>query len=297
MTSTTYGDPISVPAIRSAKVARGSKKLVAITAYDYTMARLIDAAGVDIVLVGDSLSSIVQGLDTTIPVTLDEIIYHCRCVRRGVRHALLVGDMPFMSYQISTEKALESAGRMMKEGGVSAVKLEGGIHVAETIQRLVDVDIPVMGHVGLTPQSYHRMGGHKIQGRASGSAAEAGTRARILADAIAVEEAGAFACVLEGVPTDLAEEATSRLSIPVIGIGAGAACDGQILVSADMLGMLPGFSPKFVKRFAELGREITSAVRTYATEVRSGKFPEFEHSFHVSAITPSKRRPAIKLAR
>jgi 3-methyl-2-oxobutanoate hydroxymethyltransferase len=267
-----------------------------LTAYDFTSAKLIDAAGVDVILVGDSLGSVIQGLETTLPVTLEEVIYHSRCVTRAARRALVVGDLPFLSYQVSIERAIESAGRLLKEGGVSAVKLEGGLAMSETIRRIVELDIPVMGHVGLTPQSFHRMGGHKVQGRQSGSSEIAGTRERVLEDALAVERAGAFACVLEGIPADLGREITAALAIPTIGIGAGADCDGQILVSTDLLGMSTEPSPKFVKRYAELAETITSAVATYAAEVRDGAFPGDEHSFRgngAGTAKPSK----LKLAK
>ncbi len=287
---------VTVPAVLSSKQLTPQKKLVAITAYDYTMARLVDAACVDIVLVGDSLGAVVQGMETTLPVTLDEIIYHTRCVMRGVQHALVVADLPFMSYQVSAEMALESAGRILKEAGASAVKLEGGTAVAHTIERLVSVDIPVMGHVGLTPQSYHRMGGHKVQGRASSAEHKAGSRERVLEDALAVQSAGAFACVLESIPSDLAAEITGALEIPTIGIGAGVECDGQILVSTDVLGLNPEFNPKFVKRYAELGRAVIAAVENYAAEVRSGEFPDQQHSFSPEPKTKSSRA-GLKLAR
>ncbi len=274
---------ITVPYLLSLKSklrSGAAKKIAALTAYDFTLARIIDQAGVDVILVGDSVSAVVQGVETTLPVTLDEMIYHCRCVSRAVERALLVGDMPFMSYQVSIEKALEAAGRMLKEGGAAAVKLEGGVHIAETIARLVQVDIPVMGHVGLTPQSFHRMGGHKIQGKSASAHDnnQAGSAARILEDALAVEQAGAFALVIEGVPAELAAEITNKLSIPTIGIGAGPDVDGQILVAHDMLGMYPNFKPSFLKHYADLHCEITKAVRNYIGEVRLGQFPEEKHS-------------------
>lgn len=264
-------DKITVPAIRQFKKA--TKKLVACTAYDFSMASLVDAAGVDLILVGDSVASIVQGEETTLSVTLDEMIYHCRCVTKAVTRGLVIGDMPFMSYQPSISHAIESAGRMIKEGKVSAVKLEGGLAVADTIARLVDLDIPVMGHVGLTPQSYHRMGGHKIQGLERGVGGKPGSRERILADARAVAEAGAFAIVLEGIPADLSFEITSELEIPTIGIGAGPDCDGQILVINDLLGLGLRSVPSFVKQYANLAQEVTSALRNYSQEVRAGAFP------------------------
>jgi len=267
---------VTVPSVAKAKAA--GRALVALTAYDFPFARIVDEAGVDIILVGDSLGMVVQGLDTTLPVTMDEMVYHCRMVARARHRALLVADLPFLSYQIGARAALENAGRLIKEGGAEAVKLEGGCSVAKVIHRIAAMDIPVMGHIGLTPQSVHRMGGHKVQGRARGT--RAGQRERVFDDALAVEEAGAFAVVLEGIPVDLATEITSRLSIPTIGIGAGLHCDGQILVLHDVLGLGDGFTPRFVKRYAELRRTAVEAVRAYAREVRTGTFPTAAHSFH-----------------
>ncbi len=259
---------ITVPSILQRKGS--GEKIAALTAYDYTMAKLLDRAGIDVILVGDSVATVCQGRENTLPVTLEEMIYHCRCVAAGVKRALLVADMPFLSYQPSIEKAVESAGRLLKEGGAAAVKLEGGVYMASTIEKLTNVDIPVMGHVGLTPQSFHRMGGHRQQGRFSDrSGAAAGSRERIIEDALAVESAGAFALVIEGVPGDLAAEITRRLSIPTIGIGAGDECDGQILVTNDMLGMDPDFCPSFVKQYANLAALIEDAVGRYRDDVRS----------------------------
>jgi 3-methyl-2-oxobutanoate hydroxymethyltransferase len=224
----------------------------------------------------------VQGLDTTLPVTVDEIIYHLKMVARARTRALVVGDLPFLSYQVSTEEALRNAGRMMKEGGAEAVKLEGGVNVAATIAALTAVDIPVMGHVGLTPQSVHRMGGHKVQGKKHGRMA--GGRERLLEDAAAVEEAGAFAIVLEGIPLDLAAEITERLTIPTIGIGAGVHCDGQVLVMHDLLGLFDKFAPKFSKRYVNLKEIVTGAVKQYIDEVQESAFPTDAHSFHPPKI-------------
>jgi len=293
MTEKTLPQKVTIPSIQEKKSIQGrnsaSERITALTAYDFTMAKILDSAGVDIILVGDSLASVVQGLETTIPVTLDEMIYHCRCVSRGVKRALVVGDLPFMSYQVSAEKALESAGRMLKEGFVSSVKLEGGIAVAPTVERLVAVDIPVMGHIGLTPQSYHRMGGHKVQGR-SGSRPDsaAGSRERLFEDAKALQAAGAFAIVIEGVPENLAAEITEILTIPTIGIGAGKGCDGQILVTQDMLGFNEEFTPRFVKKYADLHREITEGVVSYISEVKDGSFPSAEHSFKDAKVKRNK---------
>jgi 3-methyl-2-oxobutanoate hydroxymethyltransferase len=250
-----------------------------LTAYDYPFARIFDAAGIDVLLVGDSLSMVVQGNDTTLPVTLDEIIYHVRMVARARRRSLLIADMPFLSYQVSAEQALLNAGRLIKEGGAEAVKLEGGIAIAGTVARLTAVDIPVMGHIGLTPQSVHRMGGHRVQGRKQGKAP--GCRDRLMEDAAAIEAAGAFAIVLEGIPAELAQELTAKLAIPTIGIGAGAGCDGQVLVMHDMLGLTECFRPRFAKPFARLWDDAIAAATSYAREVREGTFPGPEHAYHL----------------
>src|SRR3954462_2529734 len=219
------------------------EKIAVLTAYDATFARLFDEAGADVLLVGDSLGMVVQGHDTTLPVTLEEMAYHCRAVVRGTSRAHVVGDMPFMSYQASIEQAMANAGRLIKEGGCHSVKLEGGAVHAELVRRLVAAGIPVMGHIGLTPQSFHQLGGFKVQGRDSGG------RERLLADARALEEAGVYAIVLEAIPSDIAREISDSISVPTIGIGAGVACDGQVLVSYDMLGMDESFKPRFVRRF------------------------------------------------
>ncbi len=250
-----------------------NERIVMVTAYDYTMARLVDEAGVDMVLVGDSLGMVVQGQQDTLPVTLDEMVYHVRCVSRGLQRAHLTADMPFMTYQISSEQALQTAGRLVQQAGAQSVKLEGGERSAPAIARIVEAGIPVVGHVGLTPQSVHAMGGFKVQGRTDDDAE------RVVRDAVAVAEAGAFCLVLEGIPTDVAAEITARLDIPTIGIGAGIHCDGQVLVCNDLLGMDDGFKPKFVKRYADLQTEILRAVGEYVGEFRSGAFPGPEHSF------------------
>ncbi len=281
---------ITVPEI--AKRKGGSDPIVALTAYDFPFGRIADEAGVDVILVGDSLGMVVQGAETTLPVTLDEMIYHCRMVARARRRALLVGDLPFGAYQVSPADALANAVRLVKEGAVEAVKLEGGRPMAPTIQAIAEVDIPVMGHIGLTPQSVHRMGGHKVQGQRRG--ARAGQRERIIEDALAVEEAGAFAIVLEGMPLDLAAEITALLSIPTIGIGAGPHCDGQILVLHDVLGLCDRFSPKFARRYAELWQTASDAIGTYADEVRRGLFPTDAHSFHSLATVSRDEKVAAK---
>ncbi len=254
-------------------------KIVMVTAYDATMARLVDAAEVDMILVGDSLGMVVQGHEDTLPVTMDHMVYHCRCVSRGAKRAHLVGDLPFMSFQVSPQQALQSAGRLIKEGRVQSVKLEGGARVVAHIELLVQAGIPVVAHIGLTPQSVHAMGGFRVQGRSDEDAE------RLIADALQVEAAGAFCLVLEGMPRDVAAEVTQRLSIPTIGIGAGPDCDGQVLVCTDLLGFDLGFEPKFVKRYAAVETIAIDALKTFASEVRGGTFPDPEHSFH-------RKRPA-----
>ena len=266
------GRKMTVPEVRSKK--EKGEKIVCLTAYDYCLARILDESGIDILLVGDSLGSVVQGHDSTLPVTVDDVIYHTKAVVRGRRRALVVSDMPFMTFQLGVDEAKRNAGRLVQEGGAESVKLEGGVTQAATIEGLVKMGVPVMGHVGLTPQSVHQFGGYRIQGRG-----EADARA-ILDDAMAVEQAGAFAVVLEGIPVQLAREITQRVSIPTIGIGAGMHCDGQILVVHDMLGLFDDFTPKFVKRYANLKETIGGAVRSYMEEVRTEAFPAEEHTFH-----------------
>lgn len=263
---------MTVPEIRGMK--EKGEKIVCLTAYDYCFARILDEAGIDLMLVGDSLGSVVQGHDSTLPVTVDDVIYHTRAVIRGRRRALVVSDMPFMTFQLGADEAKRNAGRLVQEGGAESVKLEGGVTQAATIEALVKMGVPVMGHVGLTPQSVHQFGGYRIQGRG-----EADARA-ILDDAMAVEQAGAFAVVLEGIPVQLAKEITQRLSIPTIGIGAGMHCDGQILVVHDMLGLFDDFTPRFVKQYANLKHTIGGAVQSYMEEVRTEAFPAEEHTFH-----------------
>jgi len=243
-----------------------------LTAYDYPFARLVDNGGVDAILVGDSLGVVFSGHENTLRVTMNEMIYHVRAVARTKPQALLVTDMPFMSYHISIEEACRNCGRMLKEGGAQAVKIEGGVNIAHVIKAVTAIDVPVMGHIGLTPQSIHRMGGYKVQGRKDQAE-------RIREDALAVQDAGAFAIVLEGIPSALAAQITAELAIPTIGIGAGPACDGQVLVIHDILGLCDKYSPKFVKRYADLAPLITAAVRSYVDDVRSGTFPADEHSF------------------
>ena len=257
----------------SSKTADGPCRIAMVTAYDATFARLLDDAGCDILLVGDSLGMVVKGENSTLSVTMEEMIYHLRAVARGTRRAQIVGDMPFMSYQGSLEEGIRNAGRLVKDGGAEAVKLEGGAQHAELVRRLVSTGIPVMGHLGLTPQSVHQMGGYKVQGRGE-SAAQ-----KIIEDARALDEAGCYAIVLEGIPSTLAAEITRAVCAATIGIGAGPECDGQVLVSYDLLGMNDEFRPKFVKRYEQLGVRIRTAVEAYVHEVRAGSFPDLEHSF------------------
>jgi 3-methyl-2-oxobutanoate hydroxymethyltransferase len=265
-------EKVTVPQI--VKMKQVGQKIAVLTAYDYSFARILDDAGIDILLVGDSVGSVVQGQESTLPVTLEEMIYHTRIVARGRKRALLVADMPFLSYQVSVEEAKRNAGRFLSEGGAEAVKVEGGVPVQQTIRAIVEMGIPVMGHVGLTPQSIHRFGGYKVQGK------EKEAREKIMQDALAVEEGGAFSIVLEGIPLGLAEEITRRLSIPTIGIGAGIHCDGQVLVVHDLLGLFDAYTPKFVKRYANVAGVMTDAVKRFIAEVREGSFPDDEHSFH-----------------
>jgi 3-methyl-2-oxobutanoate hydroxymethyltransferase len=259
--------PVTVPDFLAAK-ARG-ERLTMLTAYDYTTARLLDSAGVDGLLVGDSLGMVVQGNEDCLGVTTEQVIYHTRCVARGIRRSLLVADMPFMSFQVSPQQALENAGRLMKEAGAHAVKLEGGVRSADRIAAIASADIPVMGHIGLTPQSVRRLGGFRVQRDED----------QLLDDARALERAGAFAIVIECVPAKTAEKITTAVRIPTIGIGAGTGCDGQILVTHDMLGMFDDVRPRFVKQFADLGREIVRAAEAYCHEVRDGTFPAPEQTF------------------
>jgi 3-methyl-2-oxobutanoate hydroxymethyltransferase len=262
---------VTVPELRARKT-RGPK-IAMVTAYDATMAKLLEAGGADVLLVGDSLGMVVQGLPNTLPVTLDEICYHGRAVARAAVRAHVMGDLPFLSYQASPEQAVMAGGKLLKEGGCESVKLEGGRHFAEHVRRMVAASIPVMAHIGLTPQSVHAMGGFRVQGRGA-EAAEA-----LFADAKIMEEAGAFGLLLEGIPSELAARITASVSIPTVGIGAGPSCDGQVLVCYDFLGMYPDLRPRFVKRFAEVGEAIVEATRAYVAEVQGGAFPTDAHSF------------------
>lgn len=262
---------VTVPQISAMKAKK--RRITMVTAYDYLTGKLVDEAGVDCVLVGDSLAMVVLGYETTLPVTMDEMLHHAKAVRRGVKRALLIADLPFGSFQGSVAEALGNAVRFLKEAGVDAVKLEGGRRVAEHVRRMVESGIPVLGHIGMTPQSVRAYGGFRVQGRG------AEQEAQVLADAKALEEAGAFAVVLEGMPAGLAARITAELSIPTIGIGAGKECDGQVLVVHDLLGYIDDFKPKFVKRYANLAEETRKAVRAFCEEVRDGRYPDEEHSY------------------
>ena len=253
-----------------------------LTAYDFLSARILDEAGIPILLVGDSLGMVMLGHPTTLPVTMDDMLHHSKAVSRGARQALLVGDMPFMSYQASIDDAVANAGRFIQEAGMHAVKLEGGGRVVDITRRLTEIGIPVMGHLGLTPQSVHQMGGFKVQGKTDKQAE------RIKADARALQDAGAFSLVLEGVPSKLAADITHELRIPTIGIGAGPACDGQVLVFHDFVGLTTGKAPKFVKRYANLAEQISRAAGEFMEDVRTGKFPGPEHEYTTNGSMPAK---------
>ncbi len=263
--------PVTVHGLLNMKEKR--ERIVVLTCYDALFARLLDEGGVDILLVGDSVNQVLAGAETTLSATLDQMIYHTKIVRRGAERALVVCDLPFLSYQVSPQDAIRNAGRVMQETGCHAVKLEGGQPMAATVRALVDVGIPVMGHLGLTPQSVHALGGYRVQGR------DDTTAERIKGDAKALEDAGAFSIVLELIPAPLASQITKALTIPTIGIGAGPACDGQVLVLHDMLGLNDRFAAKFVKRYAALAADVREAVQLYAAEVREGRYPGPEHSF------------------
>jgi len=243
------------------------EKISMLTAYDYTMARIIDQAGIEVILVGDSASNVMAGYDTTVPMTMDHMIYHASCVVRGVERALVIADLPFMSYQVTSKEALNNAGRMMKEAGVHGVKLEGGKAVVDTVSKIVEAGIPVMGHLGLTPQSIYKFGTYKVR------ATENSEAEQLIEDAKRLEEAGCFSLVLEKIPAKLAARVTSELSIPTIGIGAGASCDGQVLVTHDMLGLNKEFKPRFLRRYADMHADMTDAVQHYIQDIKSGDFP------------------------
>ncbi len=251
------------------------KKLSMLTAYDYSMAKIIDESNINGILIGDSLGMVIKGEEGTLGVTMDEMVYHTKAVKRGTKNALIVSDMPFLSYHVSVEQAILNAGRLIKEGGANAVKLEGGANVVEQIKAIVDAQIPVMGHLGLTPQSVNAFGGFKVQGKDESAAK------KLIDDAVLIEKAGAFAIVLEGIPEKVAELITKSVTIPTIGIGAGRYCDGQILVYQDMLGMFSDFVPKFVKQYANIGTIMKEAIGSYIKEVQEGKFPEKKHTFKI----------------
>ncbi|PKM62206.1 MAG: 3-methyl-2-oxobutanoate hydroxymethyltransferase [Firmicutes bacterium HGW-Firmicutes-4] len=251
------------------------EKITMLTAYDYSMAKIVNDAGIDTILVGDSLGMVVQGYESTLEVTMDDMVYHCRAVARGADNALVVGDMPFLSYHISVEDAVRNAGRLIQEGKAHAVKLEGGVDQVANVKAIVKAQIPVMGHIGLTPQSVNMFGGFKVQGKDTAQAQ------KVIDDALALEAAGVFAIVLEGIPEKLATLITEKISIPTIGIGAGRYCDGQVLVIHDLLGMYSGQSPKFSKRYAALNETIKDSVTAYVTEVKTAKFPEEKHTFTI----------------
>ena len=262
------------------KMKQAGERITMLTAYDATFARLFDSAGIEVLLVGDSLGMVIQGHGTTLPVTMDQMVYHCANVARTAETAHLVGDMPFGSYQASHEEAVKNAVRLVAEGHMEAVKLEGGAEYAEVISRIVRAGVPVMGHIGLTPQSVHKLGGYVLQGRTEQKAQ------KLLSDAKAVEEAGCYSLVLEMMPAELSAEISRSVSMPVIGIGAGAGCDGQVLVCYDLLGMNPDFSPRFVKKYLELGVAIRDAALRFKDEVKHGEFPAAEHSFTAEAPKP-----------
>src|SRR6266542_2735627 len=274
------GTPKKIRVPDLALMKERGERIVMLTAYDATLTRLFDRAGIDLLLVGDSLGNVILGFDTTVPVTLDAIIHHTRAVTRAANRALVVADMPFLTYQVTAEEAMRNAARLFQEGGAAAVKLEGGRAVAETVRRITAAGLPVMGHVGLTPQHVHRLGGLRRQARNEEAAQE------LILDALALEDAGAFAVVLEAIPDTVAETVTSRLKIPTIGIGAGPHCDGQVLVSYDVLGLFDGFVPPFVKQYAQLGELILNAVKNYADDVRQGAFPQ-------PAVTRRDRVPVL----
>lgn len=268
------------------KMKQSGERISMLTAYDATFARLLDRAGIEVLLVGDSLGMVVQGHDTTLPVTMEQMVYHCAAVSRATEHAHLVGDLPFGSYQGSADDAVKNAVRLVAEGGVESVKLEGGADYADVVRRVVRAGVPVMGHIGLTPQSVHKLGGYVVQGRSEDKAQ------RLLADARALEEAGCYALVLEMMPAELSGEITRSLGIPVIGIGAGAGCDGQVLVCYDLLGMNPDFSPRFVRKYLDLGVLIREAASRYRDDVRHGDFPGPENTF---TAEKDKSAPVVQL--
>jgi len=281
--------PVRIPDLINMK--RRGEKIAMMTAYDHPTARILDEAGFEILLVGDSLGMVVLGYDTTLPVTMEEMLHHTRAVTRGTQHALVVGDMPYLSYQVSAEEAIRNAGRFVKEAGAQAVKVEGGRSRTAAIRAIHEAEIPVMGHVGLTPQAVHRMGGFKVQGKDLSAARE------VLEEALAVEEAGAFSIVLEGIPAELSERITERLRIPTLGIGAGVGCDGQVLVVNDLLGLSGEKDPKFVRRYASLAHSIREAGVQFIGDVRSGAFPSDAESYHMKPEVLSELDAALEPVR
>lgn len=279
---------VTIHTLKKQKAA--GQKICMVTAYDATFARILDEAGADVLLVGDSLGMVVQGNDSTLPVTMDQMVYHSKAVTRGAQRAHVVGDLPFMSYQNGVEDAVRNAGRLIAEGNVGSVKLEGGQEFSEVISRIVRASIPVMGHIGLTPQSVHKLGGYVVQGR------DEDTARRLVEDAVALEQAGCYALVLEAVPLELAKTITARVSIPTIGIGAGKHCDGQVLVCYDLLGLNPSFKPKFVKRYADGFTTVSQAAQTFFGEVRAGSFPDEDHSFRSTTMRLVSSNPEVQPA-
>lgn len=264
-----------ITTLRLQEMKQKREKITVLTAYDYATAKLVDEAGVDVVLIGDSLGMVILGYDSTLPVTMDDMLHHTKAVARGTRHALVVSDMPFMSYHVSVSESVRNAGRFLQEAGANAVKLEGGREIADTVKAIIAAGIPVMGHLGLTPQSVNQLGGFRVQGRDEAAARQ------IINNALALQDAGVFAIVLECIPAALAKMVTSRLDIPTIGIGAGAECDGQVLVFHDLVGLYSDLSPKFVKRYASLRSDIKDAIVKYRDEVKTGVFPGPEHGFEM----------------
>lgn len=274
MSTQSNGRPARVTTQTVVDMKGDGEKISMLTAYDYTMARIVDQAGIDVILVGDSASNVMAGHETTVPMTLEHMIYHASSVVRGVQKALVIADLPFMSFQVTAREALNSAGRMMKEAGAHAVKLEGGASIADTVKRIVDAGIPVMGHLGLTPQSIYKFGTYKVRAKDQQEADE------LIRDAKLLEEAGAFGIVLEKIPSELAKRVTESISVPTIGIGAGPHCDGQVLVLHDMLGLNKDFNPRFLRRYTDLDTEMTRAIRQYVKDVKSVDFPNDNEQYH-----------------
>jgi 3-methyl-2-oxobutanoate hydroxymethyltransferase len=277
-------DKVTIPKLQKMKSAAGGEKIAMVTCYDASFAKLVDQAGIDVVLVGDSLGMVIQGYDTTLPVTLNDIIHHSAAVSRGLSRPLLVADMPFMTYQAEQGQALKNAGQLMKKGNAQSVKVEGGVEVAELVYRMSRIGIPVMGHIGLEPQKIHRYGGYKIQGKGVAEERE------LVKNAKALEEAGCWSIVLEGIPLEVAEKITHTVKIPTIGIASGPHCDGQVLVLYDLLGMNPEFNPKFLKKYVDLSKIVPNAVSDYVNEVKSGKYPAEENSFRRNLVEISHKK-------